>query len=375
MRPNIRGRSPLSTNRTLGAAAAAAGLLTLVSALPLAAQEPRDGHAWEETWSLDISRGASAPLVWADSMIVVASLDRNLHLVALEPAPRVVWRENFKGGFEAPPVVTDRRIYLAETARGRRLVALDRLSRTVAWHADVGDMASPPLVAGDRIYVASSIGEVRALDPAGTQLWLTELATRVVSPPVLLDETLVVAASDGTLHALDPVSGRLLSSVDAEAGPIWSPPVLRDGSTGTALYATLDGQLVEVDADLTVLQRRSFPSRFYAAPRAAGDRLFLVGHEGTLWAYDWSTAEIVWRREIPGAVRLTPALGPGTVVVGDLGGTLYVLDRTTGELLWHAGLDDAITSEPLTRGDDLYVITESGTLYAFRPTGSAAPSR
>lgn len=375
MRPNIRGRSSLSTNRTLRSSAIATALLALLSATPLAAQESRDGHAWEETWSLGISRGASAPLVWADSMIVVASLDRNVHLVALEPAPKVVWKDNFKGGFEAPPVVTDDRIYLSETARGRRLVALDRLSRTVAWHADVGDMASPPLVVGERIYVVSSIGEVRALDRGGTQLWLTELATRVVSPPTLLGETLVVAASNGILHALDPVSGRVRATVDAEAGPIWSAPVLRDTAPETALYATLDGQLIEVDADLRVHQRRSFPSRFYASPRAAGDRLFLVGHEGTLWAYDWSTADIVWRQEIPGALRLTPALGPGTVVVGDLGGTLYVLDRATGELLWHAGLDDAITSEPLTRGDALYVITERGTLYAFRPTGSAGPSR
>ncbi|MEJ2152372.1 MAG: hypothetical protein P8Y29_05345, partial [Gemmatimonadota bacterium] len=31
---------------------------------------------WREAWRLDVSRGASAELVWADSTLIVASLDR-----------------------------------------------------------------------------------------------------------------------------------------------------------------------------------------------------------------------------------------------------------------------------------------------------------
>jgi outer membrane protein assembly factor BamB len=83
---------------------------------------------------MGISRGGSAPLVWFDSRILVASLDRNVHLVSLD-GPRVVWKENYRGGFEAEPVVTEDRIYLSETRRGARLLALDRGSHRTLWTA------------------------------------------------------------------------------------------------------------------------------------------------------------------------------------------------------------------------------------------------
>ena len=327
-------------------------------------------RGWEEAWHIELSRGASAPLVWADSLVLVASLDRNAHLVSTGSPPRVVWERNFKGGFEAPPVVTDTRIYLPETRRGARLVALDRRTHEIAWTAGAGDLVAPPILDGERIYTVSSIGEARSYDLAGMELWSTELETRVVSAPVLLGGRLVIASSDGSLHALDARSGELRKSANGDAGPIWGDPAVMRGAEPTVIFASLDGQLLEVDADLTVLQRRSFPSRFYAGPIAdTGDRLFLVGHDGTLWAYGWESAEVLWQRELPGTFRAGPAVGPRVVALGDLAGTFYVVDRATGELLWHADLDGAITSRGLTRGEALYVITERGTLYAFRPVG------
>ncbi|HUP01990.1 MAG TPA: PQQ-binding-like beta-propeller repeat protein [Gemmatimonadota bacterium] len=333
----------------------------------LSSPRPR---AWEEMWRLELSRGASAPIVWADSLLLVASLDRNVHLVAPGNSPRVVWKKNFKGGFEAAPIVSGERIYLSEMRRGARLVALDRRTREIAWTAEAGDLVSPPVLSGERIYTVSSIGQVRSYDPTGTERWSTELETRVVSAPVLMDGALVVAASDGTLHALDAGSGEVRKSVDADAGPIWGHPIVRRGAEPTAIYASLDGQLLEVDADLTVLQRRSFPSRFYAGPvRGDGDRLFLIGHGGTLWAYDWEAAEVVWQKDLPGTFRTAPTADSGLLALGDLAGTFYVVDGQAGDLLWHTDLDGAITSQALAHGGVLYVITERGSLYAFRPTG------
>jgi outer membrane protein assembly factor BamB len=338
---------------------------------PSSSTPSRSGYrGWEETWSLEISRGASAPLVWADSLLFVASLDRNLHVVTPGPEPRVVWEKNFKGGFEAAPLVTADRVYLAEMRGGGRLIALDRQTRQIAWADDAGDLVAPPVIADGRIYAVSSTGEVHSYEPTGTRRWSTDLKTRVVAAPVLLGGALVVAASDGWLFALDAATGDLRGSADAEAGPIWGHPIMRPGPPPTALYATLDGQLLEVGSDLAVLQRRSFPSRFYAGPaRGPGEGLYLVGHEGTLWAYDWAAAEVTWQRTLPGTFRARPEVGDGIVAAGDLAGTLYIVDRASGDLLWHAGLDDAITSQPLARGDELYVMTESGTLYFFRPTG------
>lgn len=319
---------------------------------------------WEEQWRLELSRGGSADIVWADSALLVASLDRNVHFVEPGPDPSVVWKENFKGGFEATPVLTPQRIYLAETWRGGRLVTLNRRTREVLWTAKAGDLAAPPLVTENRIFTVSSSGQMTAFEPSGEQVWTTELETRVVAAPVLLDERVVIAASDGVLYAVDPLTGDLMATRDVGAGQIWGQPVVRAGSA-TALYATLDGQVIEVGSDLIVAQRRSFPSRFYASPEVVGDRMYLLGHEGTLWAYDWQDSEIVWQTRLERTFRASPRAGDGFVAVGDLAGRFYAVDSGDGSILWTTRLDSAVTSKPLARGEKIYVLTERGTMFAF----------
>ena len=324
---------------------------------------------WEQVWTLEISRGGSAPLVWADSLLLVASLDRNIHLVSVAPEPRVRFKENFRGGFSASPIVTTRRIYLPELETGGRLIALDRSTGETAWEADAGDLAATPVLEGGRIYTVSTLGEVRAWSDEGLDMWSTDLETRVTARPALLGQVLVVASTDGMLHAVDARDGTLVDTSNPDAGPIWGDPVVVQGPTGvTAVFATLGGQLLELGSDLAVVRQRSFPSRFYAGPARAGDRLYLAGHEGTIWSYDWMADAIDWRVDLDDStVRMAPAVGDDYVAVGDLGGTLVVIDRSRGDALWSTRLDGALTSTPLFRGDDLYIMTENGTLYAFRP--------
>lgn len=325
--------------------------------------------AWSESLRMRISRGGSAPLVWFDSRILVASLDRNVHLVSLD-GPRVVWKENYRGGFEAEPLVTEDRIYLAETRKGARLLALDRGSQQTLWTADAGDLVSPPILTDERLYTVSSIGEVKAFDRAGSLQWSTELETRVQAGAALLGGTLVIAASNGHLYAVDARDGAVRDSTDPGAGSIWGNPLVRP-ATDTVVFATLDGLLVEVDADLAVVQQRSFPSRLMVGPEEVAGDLLLVGHEGTVWRYDWAGASVVWHRELPATIRSAPRVSSDVVALGSLEGTLYLLDLATGETLWETRLDGAITSRPLARELEFFVFTERGTLYGFRPAGTA----
>ncbi|MGH7542723.1 MAG: PQQ-binding-like beta-propeller repeat protein [Gemmatimonadota bacterium] len=325
--------------------------------------------AWSESLRMEISRGGSAPLVWFDSRILVASLDRNVHLVSLD-GPQVVWKENYRGGFEAEPVVTEDRIYLSETRRGARLLALDRGSHRTLWTADTGDLMSPPILTDERLYTVSSIGEVKAFDRAGVLQWSTELGTRVQAGAALLDGVLVIAASNGHLYAVDARGGAVRDSTDTGAGSVWGNPLVRP-ALGTAVFATLDGILVEVGADLEVVQQRSFPSRFTVGPEEVGGDLLLVGHEGTIWRYDWAGASVVWHRELPATLRSAPRVSSEVVALGSLEGTLYLLDLASGERLWETRLDGAITSRPLARELEFFVFTERGTLYGFRPAGTA----
>lgn len=349
--------------------------IPLVAALVLLlpATAPAQGRGWEEAWSLELSRGASATPVWVDSLLLVAGLDRNLQLVSVRPEPRVVWKDNYKGGFDAAPVVEGDRIYLPQAGlRSKGLVAIDRRTRKTEWSADAGDLEARPVVSGGSIYTVSSTGVVSAWGRNGTRLWRTELDDRVVATPALLGGTLVVATSGGTLYALDARSGKTLRSVDPDAGPVWGDLVPAPGASDAVLLATLNGQLLEVHADLSIPQRRSFPGRFATGPVVDGSRIYLAGHDGTIWAYDWATSEVLWKRTLTGVFRAAPGLVDGRVAVGNLAGTLYLLNAADGALEWHTRLEGAIGASPLARGDRLYVVTEQGRLHAFRPTGETS---
>lgn len=327
-------------------------------------------QTWEEAWQLDVSRGGSAPLVWADTLLLVASLDRNLHWISIGSEPRIEFKENYKGGFSAAPVVTSRLIFLPELESGSRLVAVDRLTREIAWTVDAGDLAASPVVDGNRIYTVSSLGEIRAWSDDGSEFWRTDLETRVTSRPALLGTTLLVASTDGWVHAIDASDGTIEDVVSPGGGPIWGDPVvLPDEASGTtAVFTTLGGQVLELASDLTIVRQRSFPSRFFAGPTRAGDRLYLSGHEGTIWCYDWESDAIDWRLDLDDAtVRMAPAVGDGHLAVGDLQGNLAIIDRASGVSEWTTRVDGALTSTPLFRGDQLFAISEQGTLYAFRP--------
>lgn len=340
--------------------------LSSIPAVPRVTPLP---SAWSESLRMEISRGGSAPLVWFDSRILVASLDRNIHLVSLD-GPRIVWKENYRGGFEAAPVVTEDRIYLSETRRGARLVALDRGSQQTLWTADAGDLMAPPIVADERLYTVSSIGEVKAFDRAGVLQWSTELGTRVQAGAALLDGVLVIAASNGHLYAVEARSGAVRDSTDPGAGFVWGDPLVRPARE-TAIFATQDGLLVEVNADLEVVQQRSFPSRFTVGPEEVGGDLLLIGHEGTVWRYDWAGASVVWHRDLEATFRSAPRASSEVLALGSLEGNFYLVDLATGDTLWQTRLDGAITSRPLARELEFFVFTERGTLYGFRPAGAA----
>jgi len=355
------------------------GRTRATASIEIVTSAPPIRPGWEQAWTLDVSRGAGVQPVWLDQKILVASLDRNVHIVRLLPEPKVEWKKNYKGGFTARPAVTENRFYLPETRRGERLVAVDRHSRKIDWTADAGDMETTPLVVEDRIYTVSSVGFVKAWDRGtGAPVWETELETRIVADPALLGNRLVLASTDGYLYAVDAGSGELLEVVDAESGPIWGDPILReeDGGERRAIFASLEGQVIEIDARLEIVARRSFPSRFYAGPSEGADgRLYLPGHEGTVWAYDWEDSEIVWSTEVGSALRMAPVEGEGFVAIGDLAGTLHVLDAASGMAIWSERLDDAITAPPLVRGERVYAITERGTLYAFDPQRDDGPDQ
>lgn len=73
---------------------------------------------------------------------------------------------------------------------------------------------------------------------------------------------------------------------------------------------------------------------------------------------------IVWRRQLGGAIRSTPAVTAGRIYVGAGDGTLYALDRATGRIVWRFAAGDPVTASPAVAHGLVIAATHAGRFFA-----------
>ena len=73
-----------------------------------------------------------------------------------------------------------------------------------------------------------------------------------------------------------------------------------------------------------------------------------------------------WKFATYGAVRSTPAVTEGKIIVGSSDGYMYCLDRNTGKLFWKFDADGAINSTPIVVHAEVYFVNRTNTLFAVK---------
>jgi len=188
---------------------------------------------------------------------------------------------------------------------------------------------------------------------AGRLVWSARLDS-VQFPLVVAvrDGAFIVAGTDGTVAAFEAGSGREL----------WR------GSAGTRLSAGVgsDGQFAAVvtrENELVVLERgverwrKRLNSRTTTAPLVAGERVFVMGVDRVVLAFDMLDGRALWRLQRP-SDALTLAL-PGvvsafkdTLLVGQ-GALLTGVDPTRGTVRWEVPLASPRGTNEVERLADL----------------------
>lgn len=145
--------------------------------------------------------------------------------------------------------------------------------------------------------------------------------------------TLTVASTDGAVRAIDAESGKTLWRVDI--GDKLSAGVGSDGRTSSVV--TRDGDLIAI-ADGRVKWRKPLGSRVATAPLVAGERIFVLGIDRAVQAFDAEDGRKLWSVQRPGD-PLTLAQGgvllafKDTLLVGQ-GPRLAALDPGAGNVRW-----------------------------------------
>jgi len=204
--------------------------------------------------------------------------------------------------------------------------------------------------------------------------------------PVITPDGLVIVGSTGgthTLYALDPNDVTTENDIKSPAtewtfkgakGPWAASPLI----VGNLLYApNADGNLYILNLNDGQSQKQAVKvvelgGRLWAQPVTDGQRVFITSLDHSVYAVDIETYELVWHKDLDGAIPGSPAIGSdGMLYVGSLAKQLERFDPETGE---HSPVLDTknwVWSTPVVDGDMLYFGDVDGNFYSFNTATSS----
>jgi len=151
----------------------------------------------------------------------------------------------------------------------------------------------------------------------------------------------------------------------------WAAPIAVDGT----ILATLErGKLSAIDRQ-TNQQTWQFPSKdakdidlkaIYGTPVIGDGRVYVGAFDGTFYALDLATGEVLWQQKTGAAIIGGAALADGTVYVGSSDNRLYAFDAASGASRWPPfEAEGDIWSTPLVEQGTVYVTSMDKRLYAL----------
>ena len=188
---------------------------------------------------------------------------------------------------------------------------------------------------------------------AARPAWSAKLdAVRFPLALTVRGEQFIVAGSDGTVLALDVASGR--ETWRGQAGAQLSAGVGSDGRR--AAVVTVNNELVVLDQGAKLWSTR-LASRTTTAPLVAGERVFVIGVDRVVHAFDAIDGRRLWAVQRPGeALTLAQpgllAVWRNTLVAG-LGAVMTGIDPTTGSVRWEVPLTAPRGTNEVERLNDL----------------------
>lgn len=259
------------------------------------------------------------------------------YVFALEAATgKELWRRRLSGPVRAAPTARNGRVFASTIAN--QLYALDAKDGKVLWsHSGLSETAglvggAAPAVDNGIVVVPYTSGEVVALRAAnGRVVWSDALIALRRSDPVsslahirglpVIDRGMVFAVGNG---------GRTVA-IDLRTGSrVWEQAI---GGTYGPWVAGAFVYLISRDGDIVCLSRvdgrvrwvRALPKYedeeeksdaiHWAGPVLAGNRLLVASSQGEIWSLSPYSGKPMGRIEMPGPIRIAPAVASGTVLV------------------------------------------------------------
>ena len=266
----------------------------------------------------------------------------------------------------------------------RRLKPLNKDDKTSA-------MKGAGLAVYDRkVFATTGFGGVFALDMvSGKKVWAYFSDTPIRIAPTVNKGLLFVQTIENKLIALDPQTGKEIWNYKSEeemttlvggASPAYNPNmdvVIAAFSTGE-LRAFKASTGTPLWSDYLISKRRTNSlaniTAVKASPVIDGERVFAIGHNNVLAAYDLRSGGRIWEKEIGSSNQ--PWVAGKYIFVLSNQFDLICLEKDSGKIVWNTNIptgDDpeerlgVFASGPLLASNRLLVATSNGYIFSVSP--------
>lgn len=178
-----------------------------------------------------------------------------------------------------------------------------------------------------------------------------------------VDDALYVGTSDGYAYAIDAFTGAIR----------WLQPVTRSGyllrrpahAAGLTIFATpVDMQSYDRLGGGGV-GRREFRFPAGSGLSSDGDRVFLGGLDGRVYAFDARSLLMEWRFITRGPVNHPPMVFESGVFVADDAGHVFAANRRNKAFRWQSMVSGAVQADVVVGEEGLYVAGRDQSLTLF----------
>ena len=291
------------------------------------------------------------------------------------------------------PVSDARRVYTIDSQGLVKAFALN--NGTEIWQNNLGAMAQEDIIAagglalgGGKLMVTTGLNDLVALDTNnGRVLWRQTMDSPIRGAPMILDNRVVVLSEDNIVQTylledgtkqwnqqgITPVAGMLGASTPAGG----SGMVIAGNGAGelNGLMAE-SGRVLWSDSSLEVRRDDAAAAMPDIIARPVLDRIYAyaVRHSGGLFAVDIRNGQRIWNRSL--ASDQQPWIAGDYLYLVTLDGSLYCLTRNDGQTRWRvtlpiktgtAGRVLTHWAGPILAGDRLILVSSDRQMVFLSP--------
>lgn len=146
--------------------------------------------------------------------------------------------------------------------------------------------------------------------------------------------------------------GNFFAGADNTAPPTELAPIQQSAVSVQTLWTTQAGAGSEEDY-------------LKLSPLVSGGKVFAVGSEGRVGAYEADTGRSLWQVQTEAPISSAPGSGDGLVLVGTQDAEVLALDESSGEIVWRARVSSEVLSPPQASRGIVVARTVDGRLFGL----------